>query len=207
MYQWKTDKKTYLKLKKQLYELHPEIKVELISCDENLEKLGFTQFAPCTVNLHISIEQRKNLMNELKMIEMDSVDNEDKKSKERYERYGWLWAVFYYLEEHEEDWARGTLKEVPFWRDDMSVEEYEIERTYFHEHWDDWTKGQYVPLWIQKRDVDPQKVRKFVFEIVKKRNAPCPVCDCVDESIENMKGKICYFNCKKCGFAVHISQR
>lgn len=27
-----------------------------------------------------------------------------------------------------EDWARGTIKETPFWRDGMSVEEYEEEK-------------------------------------------------------------------------------
>lgn len=33
------------------------------------------------------------------MIEMDAIDISDKKSNERYEKYGWLWAVFYDLEE------------------------------------------------------------------------------------------------------------
>ncbi len=168
MYRWKTDKNTYLRLKECLNELHPEIEIELLSCDENLENLRFAQSAPCTVNLYLTKEQRRILLDELEMIEMEAIDFKDRKSNERYEKYGWLWAVFYNLEEYEENWARGTLKEVPFWRDDMSVEEYEIERTYFHEHWDDWTKGKYVPLWKQKRDVDPKKVRNFVFEIVKK---------------------------------------
>ncbi len=49
------------------------------------------------------------------------------------------------------DWATGTLREVPFWRDDMTPEEYEIERTYFIEHWDDYTKGNYTPLWKQNK--------------------------------------------------------
>lgn len=49
------------------------------------------------------------------------------------------------------DWASGTLKEVPFWRDDMSVEEYEKERTYMIEHWDDVKNGTYTPLWKQKK--------------------------------------------------------
>lgn len=207
MYKWKTDKETYLKFKTQLYELHPEIKVEIESCDDNLEKLGFVKSAPCVANIYLSREQRRYLLNELELMEMDSVDNEDIKCNERYERYGWLWDVLFYLEECEADRERGTLKEVPFWRDGMSVEEYELERTYFHEHWDDWTKGQYVPLWIKKRDIDPCRVRKFVFEIVKKRNVGCPVCGFVDENIANAKGKICYFNCKKCGFAVNINQR
>ena len=47
-------------------------------------------------------------------------------------------------------WATGTLREVPFWRDDMNPEEYDRERMYFVEHWDDYTKGKYTPLWKQK---------------------------------------------------------
>ena len=49
------------------------------------------------------------------------------------------------------DWATETLREVPFWRDDMTPEEYEVERTYFIEHWDDYTKGKYTPLWKQNQ--------------------------------------------------------
>ncbi|MBR5157566.1 MAG: hypothetical protein IKW59_07350 [Clostridia bacterium] len=52
------------------------------------------------------------------------------------------------------DWATGTLKEVPFWRDDMQPEEYDIEREYFYKHWDDYTKGKYVPLWKQKKQTN-----------------------------------------------------
>ena len=50
------------------------------------------------------------------------------------------------------NWATGTLKEVPFWRDDMTPEEYEIEREYYCEHWDDYRKGNYKPLWKQKAE-------------------------------------------------------
>lgn len=49
-------------------------------------------------------------------------------------------------------WATETLKEVPFWRDDMLPEEYDTERQYFHEHWNDWVHGEYVPLWKQKQN-------------------------------------------------------
>lgn len=49
----------------------------------------------------------------------------------------------------EKDWARGTLKEVPFWREDMQPEEYNYERSYFHQNWEDYTHGKYVPLWKQ----------------------------------------------------------
>ena len=43
-----------------------------------------------------------------------------------------------------EDWARGTIKETPFWRDGMSVEEYEEERNYLMR------QGTYTPLWKQR---------------------------------------------------------
>lgn len=50
----------------------------------------------------------------------------------------------------EKDWANGTLKEVSFWRDDMSVEEYEQERTYLSENLEKLMNGTYTPLWKQK---------------------------------------------------------
>lgn len=49
------------------------------------------------------------------------------------------------------DWASPTLKEVPFWRDDMTPEEYEEERTYLGQHWDDYKQGVYTPLWQQRQ--------------------------------------------------------
>ncbi len=50
-----------------------------------------------------------------------------------------------------DDWATGTLKETPFWRDGMTPEEYEIERNYFNEHFIDFKKGNYIPLWQQNQ--------------------------------------------------------
>ena len=47
------------------------------------------------------------------------------------------------------DWATPTLKEVPFWREDMQPEEYDLERKYFAEHFEDYTNGNYEPLWKQ----------------------------------------------------------
>ena len=46
-----------------------------------------------------------------------------------------------------EDWARGTIKETPFWRDGMSDEE---ERNYLMEHWRELRQGTYTPLWKQR---------------------------------------------------------
>ena len=49
-----------------------------------------------------------------------------------------------------DDWSTPTLREAPFWRDDMTPEEYDIEREYLANNWDDFTKGKYKPLWKQK---------------------------------------------------------
>ena len=51
----------------------------------------------------------------------------------------------------ENEWATPTLKEVPFWRDGMSVEEYEIEREYYYRHMNDVRNGIYQPLWKQNQ--------------------------------------------------------
>ena len=50
------------------------------------------------------------------------------------------------MESKKSDWARGTIKEVPFWREDMSIEEYEEERNYMN--------NRYIPLWKQKQTGD-----------------------------------------------------
>lgn len=48
------------------------------------------------------------------------------------------------------DWASPTLKEVPFWRDDMTPEEYEVEREYYGKNFELVKEGKYIPLWKQK---------------------------------------------------------
>lgn len=48
------------------------------------------------------------------------------------------------------DWATPGVKEVPYWRDGMSVEEYEIEREYYYRNLDSVRKCEYTPLWKQK---------------------------------------------------------
>lgn len=58
------------------------------------------------------------------------------------------------MESKKSDWATGTLKEVPFWREDMSVEEYEEERNYLNQHWTDYMNNRYIPLWKQKQTGD-----------------------------------------------------
>lgn len=48
------------------------------------------------------------------------------------------------------DWATPTIKDVPFWRDDITPEEYDTERIYFYQNFDSYKNGTYIPLWQQK---------------------------------------------------------
>ncbi len=48
------------------------------------------------------------------------------------------------------DWTP-TLKEVIWWRDDITVEEYEEERAYFYTHYDDFLDGTYMTLYEQQQ--------------------------------------------------------
>ena len=50
----------------------------------------------------------------------------------------------------ENNWATATLKEAPFWREDMQPEEYDAEMRYFSSHYNDYLAGKYMPLWKQK---------------------------------------------------------
>lgn len=54
------------------------------------------------------------------------------------------------MTEENTKWATPTLMEVPFWRDDITLEEYEEERRYLAKNWDLQKQGKYVPLWKQR---------------------------------------------------------
>ena len=54
----------------------------------------------------------------------------------------------------ESSWASPTLKEVPFWREDMTPEEYDIEREYFAKNFNLFKEGKYQPLWKQMEKND-----------------------------------------------------
>lgn len=51
--------------------------------------------------------------------------------------------------EGKDNWSTPTLREVPFWRDGMSQEEYEKEREYLARNYHLFRQGRYVPLWKQ----------------------------------------------------------
>ena len=48
------------------------------------------------------------------------------------------------------DWASPMIKEYPFWRENMSPEEFDIERDYFYKNFEDYKKRKYKPLWMQR---------------------------------------------------------
>ena len=50
------------------------------------------------------------------------------------------------------DWATATVKEVQFWRDGMTPEEYEIERRYYYKNFALVRKREYKPLWKQREE-------------------------------------------------------
>lgn len=52
--------------------------------------------------------------------------------------------------EEKDRWYSPPMMEVPFWRDDMTLEEYEEEYAYYEEHYADVQRGIYEPLWKQK---------------------------------------------------------
>lgn len=49
--------------------------------------------------------------------------------------------------EENNEWANASIKETPYWRDGMSVDEYEKERLYYYKHLKDVKEGRYKPLW------------------------------------------------------------
>ncbi len=44
------------------------------------------------------------------------------------------------------------ISEYPFVHDDLTWGEYEVEKKYFIEHYQDYRMGNYVPLWKQREN-------------------------------------------------------
>lgn len=51
--------------------------------------------------------------------------------------------------EANKSWASPGMKEYPFWRDEMSVEEFDKEREYFQKNFEKVQDTTYKPLWKQ----------------------------------------------------------
>lgn len=89
----------YEKMKQCLSEIHPEIILNLVSCDYQLASLGFVKSPPCVVEFDLTDEQMNNLLDELMELETDSVEMpKDSPEYQAYEKYGWMWSYLYYAE-------------------------------------------------------------------------------------------------------------
>ncbi|MBR5429271.1 MAG: hypothetical protein IK116_01960 [Firmicutes bacterium] len=99
MYQLAVPLNVYQRIKQNLFEIHPEIKVALVSCDYALASLGFVGQPPCVIHVDLTQEGMEQLLDELMDYEIDSVDM-PKQSKEyqAYVKYGGLWDIFYSAE-------------------------------------------------------------------------------------------------------------
>lgn len=91
MYQLNIDRNTYERLKDLLPDFKSDIIIDLISCDINLEKLGFCKSAPCVVNIDIDKTELERIMDEIMNIEIDYAQSEDYYDYKKYKKYCWIW--------------------------------------------------------------------------------------------------------------------
>lgn len=96
------DKERYTQINTLLPDIWPNVKIDLLSVDENLEKLGFCESAPCLVSIDLSEDEYEQLLDELMDLEIDAYNTPDGKSPPdndpayiRYRKYGWMWDVLY----------------------------------------------------------------------------------------------------------------
>lgn len=92
----------YESLKECLSELNSEIEVSLLSSDPMLQKLGFSEKIPCTVDVRATKEQIDKLSDMIIDFEISAYNTPDgsepKESDEDYQKfckYGWLCEFFY----------------------------------------------------------------------------------------------------------------
>lgn len=94
-------KEEYKVLAEYFAEYHPGIKVNLIVCDDNLEKLGFCKSAPCIVSMDLDFEKADEIMDQLVDFEIEACYDhtypKDNFYISRYEKYGWIYDLIFYL--------------------------------------------------------------------------------------------------------------
>ena len=103
MYQLEISLDKYEKLKQCLSEIHPEIAVTLVSFDYALASMGFAEQPPCTVDVDLTEEGCRELLDELMQYEIDAYNQEGSYYKikktpqyQKYLRYGWMWDLFHF---------------------------------------------------------------------------------------------------------------
>ncbi len=87
----KTDIETYKLLKERIAEIAPEIQVNLISSDENLFNLGFTDHIPCVIEIVATKNQIIHLTELCYDFEESGYDfPENSPEYKKYKRYTWI---------------------------------------------------------------------------------------------------------------------
>ena len=99
------DRVTYTQIATLLPDIWPDIKINLLSMDENLEKLGFCKSAPCVVSIDLSAAEYEQLLDKLMDLEVNAYDTADGDYPSDndpdyilYCKYGWMWDVLYSAE-------------------------------------------------------------------------------------------------------------
>jgi len=99
------DKVLYNQISVLLPDIWPNIKINLLVADENLEKLGFCKSAPCLMTIDLSENEYEQLLDELLQLEIDAYNTPDGRVPSdkdpnyiRYRKYGWMWDVLYRAE-------------------------------------------------------------------------------------------------------------
>ncbi|NCC16948.1 MAG: hypothetical protein EOM28_11525 [Clostridia bacterium] len=91
----KTVIETYELLKERIAEIAPEIQVDLITSDENLFKLGFTDRIPCVVEIVATEDQINRLIDLCYDFEASGYDFPEKSPEYiKYKRYAWIATWF-----------------------------------------------------------------------------------------------------------------
>ena len=91
-----TDMPTYKRLKRCLSERFPDVKVQLITSDPMLKKLGFAEKVPCTIDVIATDNQAEQIMDDAIDLEVRAfmIDDENSEEWKQYEQYGWLFDFF-----------------------------------------------------------------------------------------------------------------
>lgn len=104
-----TDKITYNRIKTLFPDLRPDTKITLIACDDNLERLGFCDSAPCLVGFDLTFDELDVLLKELIFMEANAYNTSNGYDPTDYDpdyqlyvKYGWLYNILYYAKEYKE---------------------------------------------------------------------------------------------------------
>lgn len=84
----------YEKLNHCLSEIHPEILLNLVACDQALASLGFVESPSCVIEVNSTNDELDKLLGELMLFEIATVDMPcQSKEYQLLVKYGWMWDV------------------------------------------------------------------------------------------------------------------